>query len=97
MPDLSTHVLNGAGGGPSPGVDVEVRDRRGECVGRGRTDQHGRLEQLAVGLPCGVYTVTWNLDGFVARLSATVDLVEERRYHLPVLASGHSAVVYLGV
>lgn len=97
MPSISTHVLDGAGGGPVVGVNVEVADAAGKIVGIATTDQRGRAEDLATLLPPGRYRVTWRLGGFVSELAATVSLEEDRNYHLPVLASGHSAVVYLGV
>ncbi len=97
MPSLSTHVLDGAAGGPVAGVNVEVRDGNGRTVSTGTTDERGRIEAVAEGLMPGRYQIVWRLDGFVVALSATVDLLDERRYHVPVLASGHSAVVYLGV
>jgi 5-hydroxyisourate hydrolase len=97
MPQISTHVLDGAGGGPVVGVDVEVHDGDGRTVGAGTTDGRGRIEGLAADLAPGSYQIVWHLGGFVASLSATLDLSEERAYHVPVLASGHSAVVYLGV
>jgi 5-hydroxyisourate hydrolase-like protein (transthyretin family) len=96
MPRISTHVLDGAGGGPVVGVKVEVHDAGGRPVGAGATDERGRIDPLAEGLPAGSYEIIWHLGGFVASLSATLELSEERPYHVPVLASGHSAVVYLG-
>ena len=97
MPTISTHVLDGASGGPVGGVRVEVADAAGTVVGVATTDQRGRAEDLATRLPPGRDRVTWRLGGFVSELAATVTLEEDRNYHLPVLASGHSAVVYLGV
>ena len=97
MPRISTHVLDGAAGGPVAGVHVEVRDGERRTVATGTTDERGRIEGLASDLAPGPYEVVWHLGGFVASLSATLNLLEERPYHVPVLASGHSAVVYLGV
>jgi 5-hydroxyisourate hydrolase-like protein (transthyretin family) len=97
MPRISTHVLDGATGGPVAGVDVEVIDADRHTVATGTTDERGRIEALASDLAPGHYEVVWHLGGFVALLSATLNLSEERPYHLPVLASGHSAMVYLGV
>ncbi|HEX6393660.1 MAG TPA: hydroxyisourate hydrolase [Acidimicrobiales bacterium] len=97
MPSVSTHVLDGAGGGPVEGVRVEVHDSEGRLVGSAVTDERGRAEEVAVGLPPGLYRLTWQLSGFLSEVSARVSLNEERRYHVPLLSSGHSAVVYLGV
>lgn len=97
MPSLSTHVLDGAAGGPVVGVEVDVHDMDGHLVGSGVTDGQGRVEALAGDLDTGTYRITWHLGGFVVALAATLGLGEERPYHVPVLVSGHSAVVYLGV
>jgi 5-hydroxyisourate hydrolase len=96
VPRISTHVLDGAAGGPVRGVNVELLDRDGNTMARGTTDDRGRIEVLADGLAPGPYEIVWRLGGFVVSLSATLDLSEERHYHVPVLASDHSAVVYLG-
>ncbi len=78
------------------GVPVELWDAAARLVATATTDDGGRVEVLAEGLACGKYQMTWHLGGFIAKVSATVSLDAERRYHLPVVASGHSAVVYLG-
>ena len=97
MPSLSTHILDAAGGGPQPLVWVEVRDHTGAAVASGQSDARGRIEDLAPALPPGRYQITWELGGdFLAAVSATVDLGDERGYHVPILASAASAVVYLG-
>lgn len=95
MASLSTHVINGAGGGSKPGVKVEVRHVDGGVVGVSATDHTGRAD-VASDLPAGRYRVTWQLDGFIQELSALLSMDGEGHYHVPVLASGCSAVVYLG-
>lgn len=96
MPDITTHVLDGARGGPIEGVVVEVHDVGGQLLATATTDDRGRIEALGESLPCGSYRITWHLAGFVEELSATFSLDADRRYHVPLLVSGHSAVVYLG-
>lgn len=96
MATLSTHVLDGADGGSKVGVDVEVRHLDGTLTGVSTTDERGRAE-IAAELPSGRYRVIWHLTGFIAELSAVVSIEGDRHYHVPVLASGSSAVVYLGV
>ena len=83
--------------GRSPAYTSRSATASGRTVATGTTDERGRIEGLASDLAPGPYEVVWHLGGFVASLSATLDLSEERPYHVPVLASGHSAVVYLGV
>jgi len=98
MASVSTHVLDGAAGGPRVGLAVTLADAEGAVLARGRTDERGRVEDLATGLAPGRYRLTWATGApFLAEVAATVDLAEERHYHVPLLLSGASAVVYLGV
>lgn len=94
---LSTHVLNSAEGGGRSDVRVEVTDDQGVMVGSAVTDDTGRVSELAGGLVPGVYRLRWEVaGGFVVETSVTVNLPEARHYHVPLLASDHSATVYLG-
>ena len=93
---MSTHVLDGAIGGAKAGVEVEVHHPDGMLIGASTTDERGRAE-LATELPPGRYRITWRLSGFLTELSAVVTLEPDRHHHIPVLTSGSSAVVYLGV
>jgi 5-hydroxyisourate hydrolase len=94
---LSTHVLDASVGGPRVGVTVTLRDESGTIVARGATDNYGRVAGLAEGLAAGDYQLTWHSDGdFLVAVSATVRLSEDRHYHVPLLASPVSGVVYLG-
>lgn len=94
---ISTHILDSAGGGGRPGVRVEVTDYQGATVGSGVTDHTGRIERVAAGLSPGVYRLRWATGGsFVVEASVTVRLAEVRHYHVPLLASDHSATAYLG-
>lgn len=94
---LSTHVLDAAAGGGRAGVPVEVLGADGTVAASGITDETGRITSLASALSPGRYTVRWRTAGtFVVEAAATVELSEDRHYHLPLLASDHSATVYLG-
>ncbi len=94
---ISTHVLDSAAGGGRTGVGVQVVDSSGLEVASALTDESGRILALASGLLPGRYTVRWQLGGsFLIEGSATVELTEARHYHVPLLASDHSATVYLG-
>ena len=94
---LSTHVLDASVGGPRVGVTVTLRDESGAIVARGATDDYGRVAGLAQGLAAGDYQLIWESDGdFLVAVSATLRLSEDRHYHVPLLASPVSAVVYLG-
>lgn len=94
---LSTHVLDATRGGPRTDVPVTVSDEDGNVVGSGETDGEGRVPELATGLPPGRYQITWQCSGdFLTSMSATVTLGQDRHYHIPLLASPASGVVYLG-
>lgn len=75
---------------------MEVHHLDGRLTAVSTTDDWGRAE-IAAELATGRYRVTWHLSGFIAELSAVVSIETDRHYHVPVLASGSSAVVYLGV
>jgi 5-hydroxyisourate hydrolase len=97
MPSLSTHVLDTAAGGPQPGITVTVTDDHGAVVGSGTTDDSGRIADLVADLPTGTYRIRWATGGrFVDEVAVSVRLTEDRHYHVPLLASPVSAVVYLG-
>jgi 5-hydroxyisourate hydrolase len=96
---VSTHVLDTAGGGGRVGVVVTLTDRAGTVVASARTDGDGRVAPLAEGLTPGPYRLAWaGMDGaFVREVAVVVDLADDRHYHVPLLSSPVSAVVYLGV
>ena len=78
-------------GSPSP-----IKSVRSSA--RGPLVPTGGIPQLASGLVPGTYRIDWEAGGrFLRAMAATVDLVADRHYHVPLLASGSSAVVYLGV
>jgi 5-hydroxyisourate hydrolase len=94
---LSTHVLDAAAGGPAVGVHVRVVDGAGSEVGAGTTDEWGRIANLARGLETGEHRIAWHTGGsFVTAVEVTVRL-GEGHHHVPLLCTGASAVVYLGV
>lgn|SRR5271170_7898944 len=93
---VSTHVLDAAAGGPLRGVRVDLYDSGGEHLASEVTDEHGRVDELASALDPGRYRISWHVGGhFVSEISATVRL-QAGHHHVPVLATGGSAMVYLG-
>jgi 5-hydroxyisourate hydrolase len=103
MPDtpraisVSSHILDAAEGGGRAGVRVEVINDGGTTVGSGVTDETGRIAELASSLQTGIYQIRWEVaGGFIVEASVTVNLAEVKHYHVPLLASDHSATVYLG-
>jgi 5-hydroxyisourate hydrolase-like protein (transthyretin family) len=94
---ISSHVLDLAEGGGRAGVKVEVLDDRGTTVAWGMTDETGRIGELASKLETGMYELRWKVAGaFIVEASVKVNLADLRHYHLPLLASDHSATAYLG-
>ena len=105
---LSTHVLDVAAGKPAAGVPVVlVRDRDGAVLGRGTTDEDGRVARLNVEpIAPGDVTLTFDVDAYMSgthgtvfhpRISVHVRLDGGRaHYHLPVLAGPFSHTTYLG-
>lgn len=97
MPSVSTHVLDSARGGSRTGTLVELHDLSGSLVGSGRSDERGRVDPLSEGIPPGTYRITWHVEGeLMGTITATVHLTGERHYHLPIVASGFAASLYLG-
>ena len=92
---VSTHVLDTASGRPAAGVRVElVRDR--DVVVAGKTDDDGRIVELASGLEPGRYAlVFWQPSPFFTRVELEVELVSGH-YHVPLLVSPYGCASYRG-
>ena len=92
---LSTHVLDTAEGNPARGVPVElVRER--EVIGKGETDEDGRISELAADLEPGRYAlVFWPPSPFFTRVELEVELVDGH-YHVPLLVSPYGCASYRG-
>jgi len=100
MVTVSTHVLDGAAGGPCVGLAVTLETLEGRTVGSGSTDDAGRIAELGRDLATGRYRLRWALGDhrpLLREVAIVVELAEDRHYHLPLLAAGASAVTYLGV
>lgn len=94
---ISTHVLELGSGLPAKGVEVHVAGPGGQAA-TGRTDGEGRL-RFGDEFEAGTFTIGFNLED-VGRLhraaTFTVDLVEARHYHLPLLVSPYGVTAYRG-
>lgn len=76
---------------------MSVRDAAGLVVGGGISADDGRVAALAAGLATGSYRISWETGGsFLSSISATVELSEDRHYHIPLLVSDVTAITYLG-
>jgi len=109
---ITTHVLDLANGGPARGVPVVLeieRDHTWLTIGRGATDDNGRLATLAHGWdPApGTYRLTFDLSRYyrdrglqkpffpAATVVFTVDSAAEH-YHVPLLVSPFGYSTYRG-
>jgi 5-hydroxyisourate hydrolase len=113
MSAISTHVLDLSSGGPATGVHVtlELREVHGDwrVVGRGDTDQDGRLATLlpnGTSLVPGEYRLTFSTrDYFQTRgvtslypsVAITIEvLAGQTQYHVPLLLSPFGYTTYRG-
>ncbi|GAB7071650.1 hydroxyisourate hydrolase [Mycobacterium hodleri] len=103
---LSTHVLDSTTGRPAAGVAVTLTDRDGGPLTTATTDDDGRIAQLGVDLPAGVYRLHFGTGAyFAARDVATFypevivafEITDAGgKYHVPVLLSPFAYSTYRG-
>ena len=92
---VSTHVLDTAVGAPAAGVRVELAQQR-QVVASAKTDDHGRVAELARDLEPGRYELMfWPPSPFFTRVELEVELVEGH-YHIPLLVSPYGCASYRG-
>ena len=113
MSAITTHVLDTSRGRPADGVParLEARDAAGGWreVGRGKTDEDGRLRTLmpeGSALEAGVYRLTFGVSAYFAARGVEsfypeVSVVFEVRdpaahYHVPLLLSPYGYSTYRG-
>ena len=92
---ISTHVLDTGTGVPAAGVHVQLF-RGDELVAEGRTDDDGRIRDLADVDP-GTYRLVFHSDSpFFKRVEAEIELEAGRDYHVPLLLSPYACAIYRG-
>lgn len=92
---VSTHVLDTGAGKPAAGVAVELL-RDGAVVAGGRTDDDGRIAELATGLEPGAYAIVFHPPSpFFRRVELEVEL-GDGHFHVPLLVSPYSCASYRG-
>jgi 5-hydroxyisourate hydrolase len=92
---LSTHVLDTGQGKPARGVRVELL-RGDEPIGAGKTDDDGRITELATDLDAGDYRLVFHPPSpFFRRVELELSL-EEGHYHVPLLVSPYGCASYRG-
>jgi 5-hydroxyisourate hydrolase len=101
-PTISTHVLDTELGRPAQGVEVALFRLEGSTerlVGRGTTDEDGRIRQLLDGrLEAADYRLEFRLAGpFFRSLAVWVRIRDtDRGYHVPLLMAPYSLATYRG-
>lgn len=111
MSGITTHVLDTARGRPAAGVSVLLSRLDGgaaEVVGRGQTDEDGRVRNLldSASLAPGTYQLTFHtrryfeshgLPVFFPHVSIAFEVAEgEQQYHVPLLLSPFGYSTYRG-
>ncbi len=102
---VTTHVLDAATGRPATGVDVTLEASDGAVLGRGTTDDDGRIAELGPGaLPAGDYRVRFDTRSWFAGRPAfypevviAVTIADPaEHYHVPLLLSAFAYSTYRG-
>jgi len=100
---VSTHVLDTVTGEPAAGIVVRL-ERDGRELGRGITDNDGRLADFGVGgLTAGVYRLVFDTESYLGEGSFFPEVAvsfradgRRSRYHVPLLLSPHAYSTYRG-
>ena len=92
---ISTHVLDTGKGVPAAGIRVQLF-RGDELVVEGRTDEDGRVRELADVAP-GTYRLVFHVDSpFFKRVEVEIELEPGRDHHVPLLLSPYACAIYRG-
>jgi 5-hydroxyisourate hydrolase len=92
---ISTHVLDTSRGMPAAGVRVELF-QGDELVASGKTDDDGRIRELAEAAP-GTYRLVFHPDSpFFHRVEVEIGIEAGRDYHVPLLLSPYACAIYRG-
>ncbi|HET7219712.1 MAG TPA: hydroxyisourate hydrolase [Vicinamibacterales bacterium] len=110
MSGVTTHVLDTSIGLPAAGVTV-VLERSGEAgawvaLGRGETDQDGRVGGLVADVTAGTYRLVFDtrayfaarrVDSFFPSVTIVFSVAEPHaHYHVPLLLSPFGYTTYRG-
>jgi 5-hydroxyisourate hydrolase len=111
MNSISTHILDTARGKPAAGISASLQLHSADGwreVGRGVTNQDGRISDLlsGVALKAGRYRLTFDTAAYIARFTKPaffpeVAIVFEvhdaaQHYHVPLLLSPFGYSTYRG-
>ncbi|PYT12951.1 MAG: hydroxyisourate hydrolase [Acidobacteria bacterium] len=103
---ITTHVLDTARGVPAARVPVEldffISGQGWREVGRGITNNDGRIVEFGEPAAAGVYRLMFDVaayipDAFFPSISITIEVRDpNEHYHIPVLLSPFSYTTYRG-
>ena len=91
---VSTHVLDTEQGKPVSGIRVELW-RGGQLVGCDKTDDDGRIKELAEGEP-GTYRLVFHPPSPFFRCVELEIELGEGHHHVPLLFSAYGCASYRG-
>ena len=92
---ISTHVLDTGKGVPAAGIRVQLF-RGDELVAESRTDEDGRIRELA-DVEAGTYRLVFQPDSpFFKRVEVEIELEPGRDHHVPLLLSPYACAIYRG-
>jgi 5-hydroxyisourate hydrolase len=96
---ISTHILETELGEPGAGIAVSLYSGK-DLVSYQQTDEDGRIGDLSEGqsLGPGEYRLVFHVQaGFFERLEVTIAIPDpDSHYHVPLLLSPYSCVIYRG-
>jgi 5-hydroxyisourate hydrolase len=94
---ISTHVLDTELGEPAAGMKVGLY-RGQDLVSLQKTDENGRIAELAVELEPGEYRLVFHVErDFFERVELTIAIADvHRHYHVPLLVSSYQCTTYRG-
>ena len=96
---ISTHILDTELGSPAAEIAVSLY-RGGELVSKGQTDEDGRIGDMSEGqsLGPGEYRLVFDVRRrFFQRVEVTIAIPDPAaHYHVPLLLSPYSCVIYRG-
>jgi len=95
---ISTHVLDTEHGEPGAGIKVGLY-RGKELISLQETNEDGRIPDLSEGqsLGPGEYRLVFYAEsGFFEKVEVTIVVYPGEHYHVPLLLSPYSCVIYRG-
>lgn len=95
---ISTHILDTELGEPGAGIKVGLY-RGKELISLQETNEDGRIPDLSgeQTLGPGEYRIVYYVDsGFFEKVEVTIALNPGEHYHVPLLLSPYSCVIYRG-